>query len=188
MNEFFLAENRTQSVDIDEDYSIEVRQLLVCEIDKAERFAFPVREALKDNWVTADLHEVLNKNQLSAIILISILTTLTGDNALKIKNEAPEKFLEIFEAILNTNQDYFKKNKGKKSDKESTWFDSFQYLIANGHKHSDILNYSFGTFVAYSKAAQKLESASLLNSGSTMRVAYHADKKGFEQFTKNMKI
>ena len=173
MNDFFLANNDTQSVEIDKDYSIDVRLVLVHEINLTERFAGPIREALREKWAIGDLHEIINKNQVACTTLITHLTTLTAENTVKIKDSAPEKFIEIFEMLIKVNQDYFKKNKDKKQkqDSESTWFDSFQYLIANGHRHSDILNYSFGAFIAYVKAVQKSELATMSKNAATMRVA-----------------
>ena len=187
MNEFFIASNETQSMEIDSDYSIEVRQLLVKEIVVAERFAGPIRNSLKQDWGIEDLYSVINKHQIASLLLVTFFTTLSADNAKKIKDSNPEKYIEIFECLLRVNEDYFKKIEGKTSDKNSSWFDSFQYLVKHGHKHNEILNYSFGAFMAYIKSAQKLESASLLNTGNTIRIAYHADKKGFEKFTKDMK-
>lgn len=189
MNDFFLANNDTQSFEIDKDYSIDVRQVLVHEINLTERFAGPIREALKEKWAIGDLHEIINKNQVACITLTAYLTTLTAENTVKIKDSAPEKFIEIFEMLIKVNQEYFKKNKDKKQkqDSESTWFDSFQYLIANGHRHSDILNYSFGAFIAYVKAVQKSELATMSRNAATMRVAYHADKKAFDKFNEKLK-
>lgn len=190
MNDFFLAENRTYSVELDEDSSVELRQFLVSEIDKIEVFAYPIRKALKKDWVIEDLYAVINNNQIAAVMLLKSLSTLTFEVASKIKDVAPDKFIEIFEMLLIVNKAYFEqdevKKDNKKSDEQFSWFNSFQFLIGKGHRHQDILNYSFGTFMEYLKAAQRNERNSLLSYGATMRFAYHADNKGYASYTKEI--
>ncbi|WP_111860012.1 hypothetical protein [Acinetobacter sp. CFCC 10889] len=189
MNDFFLAENRTYSVEIDEDSAVVVRQFLVCELDKIEIFANQIRLALKKDWCTEDLHPLINTNQIAVIMLVSELTTLSKDLVIKLKEDYPDKLIEIFEMLLVVNKAYFEQENAKKpQDKKdkTTWFDSFQFLISKGHQHKDILNYSFGAFLEYLKAAQRHERNSILSQSSAMRVAYHADKKGFSGYTKEV--
>ena len=190
MNDFFLAENRTYFVEINEDCSVELRQFLVSEIDKIEVFAYPIRKALKKDWVTEDLHVVIDNNQIAATMLLTSLSTLTFEAASKIKDAVPDKFVEIFEMLLVVNKAYFEqdevKKNNKKSDEKFSWFNSFQFLISKGHRHKDILNYSFGAFMEYLKAAQRNERNHLLSHGATMRFAYHADNKGYASYTKEM--
>ena len=189
MNDFFLAENRTYSIELDEDSSVELRQFIVGEIDKIEVFAYPIRKALKKDWVTEDLHTVVDNNQIAATMLLESLSNLTFEAASKIKDAAPDKFIEIFEMLLIVNKTYFEQDevkKNNKSDDKFSWFDSFQTLISKGHRHKDILSYSFGAFMEYLKAAQRNECNSLLNYGATMRFAYHADNKGYASYTKEI--
>ncbi|QOW46454.1 MULTISPECIES: hypothetical protein [Acinetobacter] len=186
MNDFFLAENRTYSVELDEDSSVELRQFIVGEIDKIEVFAYPIRKALKKDWATEDLHTVVDNNQIAATMLLESLSNLTFEAASKIKDAAPDKFIEIFEMLLIVNKTYFEQDEVKKNNKNDdkfSWFDSFQTLISKGHKHEDILNYSFGAFMEYLKAAQRHEQNHILSRSVAMRVAYHADKKGFSSYT-----
>ncbi|RYL25113.1 hypothetical protein [Acinetobacter piscicola] len=187
MNDFFLAENRTYFVEINEDCSVELRQFLVSEIDKIEVFAHPIRKALKKDWVTEDLHAVINNNQIAAVKLLESLSNLTFETASKIMDAAPDKFIEIFEMLLVLNKAYFEQDEVKKNNKKSneqfSWFNAFQFLISKGHRHKDILSYSFGAFMEYLKAAQRNECNSLLNYGATMRFAYHADNKGYAKYT-----
>ncbi|WP_180047431.1 MULTISPECIES: hypothetical protein [unclassified Acinetobacter] len=185
MNDFFLAENRAYSVEIDEDSVVEVRQFLVRELDKVEVFANQIRLALKKDWCTDDLHPLINTNQIAVIMLVSELTTLSKDLVIKLKEDYPNKLIEIFEMLLVVNKAYFEQENAKKpQDKndKTTWFDSFQFLISKGHKHKDILNYSFGAFMEYLKAAQRHEQNHILSRSVAMRVAYHADKKGFSSY------
>ena len=186
MNDFFLAENRTYSIEVDVDSSVELRQFIVGEIDKIEVFAHPIRKALKKDWITEDLHAVINNNQIAATMLLTSLSNLNLEMIYKIKDVSPDKFVEIFEMVLVLNKAYFNqedvKNKKNKNDK-TTWFDSFQTLISEGHHPKDILNYSFGAFMEYLKAAQRHKQNRILSQSVAMRVAYHADKKGFSSYT-----
>ena len=186
MNDFFLAENRTYSIELDEDSSVELRQFLVSEIDKIEVFAHPIRKALKKDWATEDLHAVVDNNQIAATMLLESLSNLNLETIYKIKDAAPRKFIEILEMVLVLNKAYFEQEDVKKiqnKNDKTTWFDSFQFLISKGHKHKDILNYSFGAFMEYLKAAQRHEQNHILSRSVAMRVAYHADKKGFSGYT-----
>ena len=186
MNDFFLAENRTYSIELDEDSLVELRQFIVSEIDKIEVFAHPIRKALKKDWATEDLHAVVDNNQIAAIMLLTSLSNLNLETIYKIKDAAPRKFIEILEMVLVLNKAYFEQEDVKKTQNKNdktTWFDSFQFLISKGHKHKDILNYSFGAFMEYLKAAQRHEQNHILSRSVAMRVAYHADKKGFSSYT-----
>ena len=63
--------------------------------------------------------------------------------------------------MLLVNQAYFKYEKPKCGTKkntqtESTWFDSFQYLISAGHRPDDTMNMTYGAFDQYLKSAQKI--------------------------------
>jgi hypothetical protein len=62
------------------------------------------------------------------------------------------------------NEAYLRKKNRKNSKRKSkkySWFDSFQYLISDGHRPDDILNMSYGAFIEYLKAAQRRESQRL---------------------------
>lgn len=108
------------------------------------------------------------------------------------------KFLKVLKGILLLNNAYFKPPERKhkvnsQSDKSgknesNAWFDSFQFLIGMGHRHDDILNMSYGAFMQYIKAANKARMQQMKTQVNLMRAAHHADKKGFDKLTHDLKI
>ncbi|PWF32451.1 hypothetical protein DBB30_33260, partial [Yersinia pestis] len=68
---------------------------------------------------------------------------------------------------------------------DSTWFDSFQFLVSMGHQHSEIMEMTYGAFQSYVTAANKLYKQGIFNNAVAARVA-QSDKKGFESFKKEM--
>ncbi|WP_335969821.1 hypothetical protein [Acinetobacter bereziniae] len=184
MNEFFLASNRSV---FNED--IEIKQISVRDLDKWSQFAEMIRKDLKQDYSNENLESIVKQHIIAAIMVCS-LTTIHDENFYaNIMNTDADVFLSIFADVLTVNKTYFDQEDGKKSAEksENTWFDSFQFLISKGHRHKDILDYSFGTFIEYLKAAQRNERNSLLSFSGAMRVSYHADVKRFEKYNKEMK-
>ena len=184
MNEFFLAENRAV---IESD--IEIEQITVRNLDKWSQFAEPIRVELENDYSIEKIEEVVINHKLFAQLLCTLSTIHDCAFFALIMNTDADKFISIFKSVIEVNQAYFDQDIKKESrgKTENTWFDSFQFLISKGHRHNDILNYSFGTFLEYLKAAQRNENNQMLSSVGVMRVAYHADKKDFEGYTKILK-
>lgn len=184
MNEFFLASNRTIQKD-----DIEINQITVKDLDKWSQFAEPIRKELKQDYSDEKVESVLLVHKFSAIGLCSLATIYDFNHYAGILNTDADKFISIFSEVLVVNKAYFDQEDAKKTKEktETTWFDSFQFLISKGHRHKDILDYSFGTFLEYLKAAQRNERNSLLSFGSAMRVSYHADSKAYSKYTEEVK-
>lgn len=70
---------------------------------------------------------------------------------------------------------------------ESTWFDSFQFLISAGHRPDDIMNMTYGAFDQYLKSAQKDNKNKLQYLSSVIRSAHHANAKEFAKFFEGLK-
>lgn len=182
MNDFFLALNSTSKYD-----DVEVRQVLVSELDQWAQFAEPVRLKLNLDYSHDKLFEIFESLKFQILMICSLSTdvTVVKPDILNDKNE----LIELLKVVIDVNYAYFIQeiNNMNASSKNYTWFDSFQYLISKGHSHSEILNYSFGAFSEYLKAAQRYERNSLLTLGNTMRVSYHADKAAYSKYADNMK-
>ena len=184
MNEFFLASNRTV---IESD--IEIEQIKVKDLDKWSQFAEPIRVELQNDYSIKKIEEVIVNHKLFAQLLCTLSTIHDCAFFALVMNTDADKFISIFKSVIEVNQAYFNQDTAKKSEKkvDTTWFDSFQFLISKGHRHEDLLNYSFGAFLEYLKAAQRNEQNSILSYSGAIRVAYHADKKSFENYTKSLK-
>jgi hypothetical protein len=184
MNEFFLASNRSV---FNED--IEIKQITVRDLDQWSQFAEMIRKDLKQDYSNENLESIVKQHIVAAIMVCSLTTIHDEKFYANIMNTEADVFLSIFADVLTINKAYFDQEDRKRSNEksENTWFDSFQFLISKGHRHKDILNYSFGAFLEYLKAAQRNERNSLLSLGSTMRVSYHADNNGYKKFSNEMK-
>lgn len=184
MNDFFLANN---DVHINQ-YGQEIRQFKVKEMESWTLVAEPIRIALKRNYSDESIEAAIKANKFKAISMCLLVTDVTGAQIDEMIQNDADRFIELFKDVINVNKAFFdqedaKKSKDKKAEKDkTTWFDSFQTLISKGHKHKDILNYSFGAFLEYLKAAQHHEKNHILSQSTTMRIAYHADKKGFSSY------
>lgn len=187
MNDFFLASNKT----VKNKLGITVSQITVKDLDIWSQHAEPVRKELKKNYSDENLESVIKRHKLPVLILCTMVIDRDAEALVDLISKDADQFIALFKDVIEVNKAYFDqedgvKNKGA-SKVESTWFDSFQLLISKGHHHADILNYSFGAFVGYLKAAQRNEKNNLLSNANIIRMAHHADKKEFDKFTDEMK-
>ncbi|OTG79411.1 hypothetical protein [Acinetobacter sp. ANC 4648] len=187
MNDFFLASNRT----LTNQLGITVSQVTVKDLDHWSNQAEPIRKALKKNYSDESLEAAIQLHKLQGLLLCELVIDRDLDFLTNLISQDADQFISLFKDVVQVNKAYFDQeedSKKRKVDKsESTWFDSFQFLISKGHIHSEIMNYTFGAYIEYLKAAQRNDRNSLLSMGNTVRVAYHADKNGFEKFANDLK-
>lgn len=183
MNDFFLATNRSIKVN-----DIEVRQIQIKDFDTWAMHAEVLKNFIKDqNHSDGILTQLFESHGVQVISTMACVTDL--DNESLIELAADERgFKELLKAVLLVNQSYFKYEKPKRGVKkkdDSTWFDSFQFLVSMGHQHSEIMQMTYGAFQGYIKAANNLYKQGIFNNAIAARVA-QSDKKGFESFKKEM--
>lgn len=186
MNDFFLATNRSIAVN-----DIEVRQIQMKYFDTWATHAEPIKQFLKDkNHSDEVLTELFAAHGVQVISVITCVTDLDSGSLFKLALDE-HTFKELLKAVLLVNQAYFKYEKpkrgAKKQDSESTWFDSFQFLVSMGHQHSEIMNMTYGAFEQYLKAAQKNRRSQLQYLSSVIRSAHHANAKEFKKFFEELK-
>lgn len=184
MNDFFLATNRSVRVN-----DIEVRQIQMKDFDTWAMHAEVLKNFIKDqNHSDEILTRLFKAHGVQVISTIACVTDLDNESLFKLAADE-QGFKELLKAVLLVNQAYFKYEKPKrapnKQNTESTWFDSFQFLVSMGHQHSEIMEMTYGAFQNYVKAANKLYKQGIFNNAIAARVA-QADKKGFESFKKEM--
>lgn len=185
MNDFFLATNRSLTVN-----GIEVRQIQMKDFDIWATHAEPIKQFLKDKDHSDEILTGLFKaHGLQVISAIACITDLDNQSLFKLASDE-QRFKELLKAVLLVNQAYFKYEKPKRGamkaqTSESTWFDSFQFLVSMGHQHNEIMEMTYGAFQGYVKAATKMYRQGIINSAVAARVA-QTDKKGFESFKKEM--
>ena len=184
MNDFFLATNRSVTVN-----DIEVRQIQMKYFDTWATHAEPIKQFLKDkNHSDEVLTELFVAHGMQIISTIACVTDLDNESLFKLASNE-RAFKELLKTVLLVNGAYFKYEKPKrganKQNTESTWFDSFQFLVSMGHQHNEIMEMTYGAFQGYVKAANKMYRQGIINSAVAVRVA-QTDKKGFETFKKDM--
>ncbi|QQN40927.1 hypothetical protein [Acinetobacter sp. CS-2] len=186
MNDFFLATNRSITVN-----NIEVRQIQMKDFDTWATHAEPIKQFLKYKDHSDEiLNELFKAHSVQVISAITCITDLDNQSLFKLASDE-QSFKELLKTVLLVNQAYFKPEKPKRGAKkntqtdESTWFDSFQFLVSMGHQHNEIMEMTYGAFQGYVKAANKMYRQGIINSAVAARVA-QTDKKGFESFKKEM--
>ena len=188
MNDFFLATNRSITLD-----DIEVRQIQMKDFDIWATHAEAIKNFIKDRDYSDEiLNELFSAHGVQVISTIACVTDLDNESLFKLAADE-QKFKQLLKTVLNVNHAYFKYEKPKRGSKkaaqsnESTWFDSFQYLISAGHRHEDIMNMTYGAFDQYLKSAQKDHKNKLQYLSSVIRSAHHANTKEFKKFFEGLK-
>lgn len=184
MNDFFLATNRSIKIN-----DIEVRQIQMKDFDTWAVHAEVLKNFIKDqNHSDEILTELFKAHGVQVISTMVCVTDLNNESLVELAADE-QGFKDLLKVVLLVNQAYFKYEKPKRSIKkpttESTWFDSFQFLVSMGHQHSEIMEMTYGAFQGYVKAANKLYKQGIFNNAVAARVA-QSDKKGFESFKKEM--
>lgn len=187
MNDFFLATNRSIKISVLGN-DVEVRQIQMKDFDVWATHADALKNFIKGRDYSDEiLTELFVDHALQVISTIVCVTNITKESLLKIAVHE-EEFKQLLKIVLNVNHAYFKYEKPKRGYKkaaqsnESTWFDSFQFLISAGHRHDDIMNMTYGAFDQYLKSAQKDNKNKLQYLSSVIRSAHHANAKEFAKF------
>src|SRR5690606_16061079 len=167
MNDFFLATNRSIKIN-----DIEVRQIQMKDFDTWAMHAEPLKNFIKDKDHSDEILTGLFKAH--GVQVISTIACVSNLNQKAIFDLAADEqtFKELLKAVLLVNQTYFKYEKpirGIKKKDDSTWFDSFQFLVSMGHQHSEIMQMTYGAFQGYVKAANKMYKQSIFNSAIAAR-------------------
>ena len=189
MNDFFLANSRSITIKVLGN-DVELKQFQMLNFDVWSPYASVIRDSVKQSDYSDSIGAGLVKEHgLEVFQLCSLCTGVDVDTLLDLAKSNASEFSHLLKHAIEVNGAYFKeeikpglKNRKKKGEAEHTWFDSFQYLIAYGHRHEDILQMTYGTFINYLKSAQKYQCNRGKFDSNIIRAAHHADKKGFTTF------
>lgn len=189
MNDFFLANNRSITIKVLGN-DVEVKQLQMHNFDVWSPIASVIRDRLKQSDYSDLIGAGLVKDYGAHVFqLCSMCTSTDVETLLDLAESDPLEFSHVIKHVIEVNGAYFKeeirpglKTRKKKGGIEQTWFDSFQYLIAHGHRPDDVLLMTYGAFVGYLKAAEKYQRNRGKFDSNIIRAAQHADKKGFTAF------
>jgi len=187
MNDFFLANNRNIAIG-----DITVHQLQMYDFDEWAPHAKVIKDFLKNH--SDEIYKSLFEAHTTDVMIVVSKSTHKSIDELIVVVEASEiAFIELIDAAIKVNDVFFseketKRKRGrKKAEEQSSWFDTFQFLIDAGHRHDDILQMSYGTFIGYLKSAQKQQSDKLRTLTNLMRAANHANAKAFAKLIEELK-
>ena len=190
MNDFFLANNRSITIG-----DITVHQLQMYDFDEWAPHAKVIKDFLKNH--SDEIYKSLfEAHTTDVMIVVSKSTHKSIDELIPVVEASEIAFIELINAAIKVNDVFFsekepKRKRGRKAkgkDLElSSWFDTFQFLIDAGHRHDDILQMSYGTFIGYLKSAQKQQSDKLRTFTNLMRAAQHANTKAFAKLIDELK-
>lgn len=180
MNEFFLAANRSITLTVNQT-AVEVHQVVMHEFDLFLQYATPLKTMIATREYSEELLLELFKNYTQNVLgLLSVLTKNERKELLELAKDQVG-FMVLMKAALDINAAFFKQEIKKQSSKvESTWFDSFQFLVSMGHSHSEIMDMSYGTFNAYAEAASKRYALNIFSLTSI-----HMTEKQQKEYKKN---
>ena len=196
MNDFFIAANRSLSLEVD-DVSLEVRQIQMSQFDLWVGAADPIKNMLGNVSDYSDeiLKKLMQKHLIECVVMLQLITDLDHPAILKAAQDQ-EVFIQLLKTGLKANQQYFvdkepkskrRKKRSETNDQDSTWFDSFQLLVSNGHSHDSIMNMTYGAFKLYTEAVVKREKQSIATQSNIIRMAQHAAAKQFKSFVDELK-
>lgn len=190
MNNFFLAANRSITVN-----DVEVHQIQMKDFDQWAVHAEKVKSFLKGkNYSDEILTQLFKAHSIEVLGICSLATKLPAASLIDLANASEQQFKEVLSAVLQVNGAYFKEDQPKRrnkkqatKDNDSTWFDSFQLLISAGHTHTEIMNMTYGAYSEYLKSAQKDYRNKLAALTSVVRSAQHASAKDLKKFLEDLK-
>lgn len=191
MNDFFFAKNAHLKVEFDP--TIEVHQIKMRDFDVWVPCAEPIKDFLKNKDHSDEIIiELIAEHLNECLGMLSLVLNKDDEYINSLVDHCGELFF-LTKAAIQANQTYFyDHDKGSKSrsavaeKSETTWFDSFQVLIKAGHSHESIMNMGYGMFMGYIEAVKRQQKNHIYGTASYMRIAYHADKNGFEKFGNEM--
>lgn len=192
MNEFALASNRTITLPLGE-HLVEVRQVVMAEFDQFVSAAHTIKTALdalpKDKDQTVIIQAFLS-NSAETTQLLVMLTNLTVQQLNELVEADPLNLAQLVYTMYALNTAFFdevvKPQRKTQDNKKSTWWDGFQFLISQGHRHSEIMQYTYGAYLGYMEAAGRSHRQNLRTMAGVMRTAQHANKSGFDKFNREL--
>lgn len=191
MNEFFAANNRSIKIG-----DVTIYQLCMHNFDEWGVAANEVKKCLKTHSDEIN-GELLKAHTSHVFTLLSKSTHLDESELISIAEASESVLLQLINAVIKVNDAFFSENdpkrkRGRKQQSgdvdQSSWFNTFQFLVESGHRHSDIMQMSYGAFTGYLKAAQKNQAAKMRVQTNLMRAAQHANAKAFSKLIEELKL
>lgn len=186
MNDFTLASSRSVTLQLGE-LLVEIYQVRMSDFDYFITDALPIKKDLLalENKDIAEITKTFLNHAAQTVALLTRFTSL--DNA-SIEQMAAklDQLSQVIYTFYSLNSAFFDEPEPKqakaKTDNKNTWFDGFQFLISQGHKHSEIMQYSYGSYLGYCKAAGRAYKTDLKAQANMYRTAQHGDTSDMNKF------
>ena len=190
MNDFMLASNRSITLPID-DKLVEIKQVTMSEFDLFLVDAIAVKQAITP-LDDKDIGNITKAFLSHASETANLLTRFTSLDHADIEQMARnlEHISQVIYAFYSINSAFFDEPEPKKTiakdDNKNTWFDGFQFLISQGHTHAEIMQYSYGAYLGYCKAAGRAYKNDLKAQANMYRTAQHGDTSDMNKFNREL--
>lgn len=182
MNDFFLLNNESLPY-VFVDQNIEIKQILVKDLNRFSQFAGPIK--MLESYSVETITPLIQTNMLQVMGVVSLTTSL-DPNCFSKHLENAVAIADLVLKIIEVNNDVFKKETKSENEKGSSWFKAFSYLINHGHRHDEILNMTYGAFIKYLNAAQAIERQQIKSYAIATRVANNAKPQGWDKYLKQL--
>ena len=182
MNDFFLLNNESLPY-VFVDQNIEIKQILVKDLNRFSQFAGPIKKL--ESYSVETITPLIQTNMLQVMGVVSLTTSL-DPNCFSEHLENTVAIADLMLKIIEVNNDVFKKEPKSENGKGSSWFKAFSYLINHGHRHDEILNMTYGAFLKYLNAAQAIERQQIKSYAIATRVANNAKQQGWDKYLKQL--
>lgn len=182
MNDFFLLNNESLPY-VFVDQNIEIKQILVKDLNRFSQFAGPIK--MLESYSVETITPLIQTNMVQIMGVVSLTTSL-DPNSFTEQLENAVVIANLLLKIIEVNIDVFMKEPKSENEKGSSWFKAFSYLIKHGHRHDEILNMTYGAFMNYLKEAQALERQQIKSYAIATRVANNAKQQGWDKYLKQL--
>lgn len=182
MNDFFLLNNESLPY-VFVDQNIEIKQILVKDLNRFSQFAGPIKNL--ESYSVETITPLIQTNTLQIMGVVSLTTSL-DPNCFSEQLENAVVIANLLLKIIEVNNDVFKREPKSENEKGSSWFKAFSYLIKYGHRHDEILNMTYGAFLKYLNAVQAIERQQIKSFAIATRVANNAKQQGWDKYIKQL--
>lgn len=181
MNDFFLLNNESLPY-VFIDQNIEIKQILVKNLNRFAQFADPIKKL--ESYSIETITPLVEPQVLNIMGMCSLVTTIRPELFSKNLHQ-PKAIAELVLEIIEVNEAFFKKDE-KTDSKDSSWFEAFAYLVKMGHRHNDILDMTYGAFLQYLKEGHAVERQQVKSYAIAQRMASGASKRDWEKYLKQL--
>lgn len=190
MNDFMLVSGRSITLPLG-DLLVDVKQATMADFDYFITDALPIKKDLLQ-LESKDIAEITKTFLSHAAQTVALLTRFTSLSDADIEQMAVnlEHISQVIYTFYSLNSAFFDEPEPKqtkaKTDNKNAWFDGFQFLISQGHTHTEIMQYSYGAYLGYMKAAGRAYKNDLKAQANMYRTAQHGDKSAMDKFNREL--